>query len=120
MPDPRHYREFLTELATGEGQREGPELAEIVDRRIAIIKDYAASFSSMTDDKAADLAKTSFKIESDRSKLREKYYKKMRKELGGVIAARFWQVDGLIQDLLDLQIAQELPIVMRTKAEPEK
>ena len=43
------------------------ELAEIVDRRIAIIKDYAASFSSMTDDKAADLAKTSFKIESDRS-----------------------------------------------------
>ena len=35
------------------------ELSAIVDQRIALIKDYAANFSTMTDEKADDLAKTS-------------------------------------------------------------
>ncbi len=87
------------------------ELSAIVDQRIALIKDYAASFSSMTDEKAAELAKTSFKIESDRSKLREKYYKKVAKEISPLVGARWLMVERTINNLMDLQLAAEMPLI---------
>ena len=87
------------------------ELASIVDRRIALIKDYAESFSSMTDDKAADLAKISFDIEKDRSKLREKYYKKFAKDLSPLVGARWLMIERTINTLMDLQISAEMPLI---------
>ena len=87
------------------------ELSSIVDQRISLIKDYAASFSSMTDEKAAELARTSFKVENDRSKLREKYYKKFEKELSPLVAARWLMVERTINTLMDLQISAEMPLI---------
>lgn len=87
------------------------ELSSIIDRRIAIIKDYAGSFSTMTDEKAADLAKMSFKIESDRGKLREKYYKKFEKDISPLVGARWLMIERTINNLMDLQIAAEMPLI---------
>ena len=87
------------------------ELSAIVDQRIALIKDYASSFSSMTDDKAAELAKTSFKVESDRAKLRQKYYKKFAKEVSPLVGARWLMIERTINNLMDLQIAAEMPLI---------
>jgi hypothetical protein len=87
------------------------ELSTIVDQRIALIKDYAASFSSMTDEKAAELAKTSFQVEGDRAKLRQKYYKKFAKDLSPLIGARWLMIERTINTLMDLQIAAEMPLI---------
>lgn len=87
------------------------ELSEIIDRRIAIIKDYAGSFSAMTDDKADELAKDSFKLESDRAKLRQKYYKKFAKEISPLVGARWLMLERTINNLMDLQIAAEMPLI---------
>ncbi len=87
------------------------ELSAIVEQRIALIKDYAASFSTMTDDKAADLAKLSFKVESDRAKLREKYYKKFAKDVSPLVGARWLMLERTINNLMDLQIAAEMPLI---------
>ena len=57
------------------------ELAKIGDERIAIIKDYAANFENMTDEKAKNLIERSFKFQEKRTKLRKKYFKKMDKVL---------------------------------------
>lgn len=89
------------------------ELSSIVDRRIAIIKDYAANFTGMTDDKADELAKTSFQIESDRAKLREKYYKKFAKEISPLVGARWLMIERTINNLMDLQIASEMPLIQQ-------
>ena len=87
------------------------ELTAIVDQRITLIKDYAASFSAMNDDKAAELAKTSFKLESDRAKLRQKYYKKFAKEVSPLVGARWLMVERTINNLMDLQLAAEMPLI---------
>lgn len=87
------------------------ELSEIIDQRIVLIKDYAASFSAMNDEKAAELAKTSFKLESDRSKLRQKYYKKFAKEISPLVGARWLMVERTINNLFDLQLAAEMPLI---------
>jgi len=87
------------------------ELSAIVDQRIALIKDYAAGFSTMTDEKAADLAKVSFQVESDRAKLRQKYYKKFAKEISPLVGARWLMLERTINNLMDLQIAAEMPLI---------
>lgn len=87
------------------------ELSEIIDQRIVLIKDYAASFSAMNDEKASELAKTSFKLESDRSKLRQKYYKKFAKEISPLVGARWLMVERTINNLFDLQLAAEMPLI---------
>jgi len=87
------------------------ELTEIIDQRIILIKDYAASFSAMNDEKASELAKTSFKLESDRSKLRQKYYKKFAKEISPLVGARWLMVERTINNLFDLQLAAEMPLI---------
>ena len=87
------------------------ELTAIVDQRITLIKDYAASFSAMNDEKAGELAKTSFKLESDRAKLRQKYYKKFAKEVSPLVGARWLMVERTINNLMDLQLAAEMPLI---------
>jgi len=89
------------------------ELSDIVDQRIANIKNYASNFSSMTDEKAAELAKTSFKIEGDRAKLRQKYYKKFENELSPLVGARWLMIERTINNLMDLQIQAEMPLIQK-------
>ena len=87
------------------------ELTAIIDQRITLIKDYAASFSAMNDEKAGELAKTSFKLEGDRAKLRQKYYKKFAKEVSPLVGARWLMVERTINNLMDLQLAAEMPLI---------
>jgi len=93
------YREFQTELS------------KIGDSRIQLIKDYAENYESMTEDKAQDLAKTSFGIQEKQLKLMKKTHKKIAKEIGPIVAARFVQAEGQMQLLINLQIASEMPLI---------
>ena len=95
------------------------ELAKIWDRRLALIQNYAENFENMDDATADAIMQDALKLREDRMKLRATYYKKMKKEVGAILAARFSQVDGVIQNIVDLQIASELPLVIRTAAEAE-
>jgi hypothetical protein len=87
------------------------ELASLTDRRIALIKDYAANFSTMTDAKADEIAMAAMKLDKDRLALREKYYKKYAKEMSPVLATRWAQLERVIATVFDLQIASELPLI---------
>ena len=93
------------------------ELQKIWDARLAVITSYAESFESMDDATADQIMKEAMKVSKARADLRTKYYKKMKKEVGAILAARFSQIDGIIQNIVDLQIASELPLVIRTAPE---
>lgn len=87
------------------------ELDKITDARLSSLKSYSDSYDSMTDKKADALVGNMFDMEEDRLELREKYYKKMKKALDGVTAARFAQVDRQISTLVDLEIMQMVPLI---------
>ena len=87
------------------------ELSKLSDARLELIKDFAAHYESMTDEKARDLAKRSFSLEEKRTKLKWKYYKKMSKEISPITVARFFQVERQLNSLIDLQLSQELPLI---------
>ena len=87
------------------------ELSKVNDLRVANIKEYAANYSQMTDEKADELIQNALNYRKQRSELLAKYYGKVKDALGAVTAARFAQVEDQLLLIIDLQIASSLPIV---------
>lgn len=87
------------------------ELDKLGDARVALIKDYAENYETMTDAKATELTDKSFKLREERLKLQKKYFKEFSKILSPIKAAKWAQVENQIGLLIDLQISSELPLV---------
>jgi len=87
------------------------ELAKIGDTRIALIKDYAQNYETMTDEKAKELIQRALKLEERRTKLKKKYFRKFDKVLSSKTVAKFFQLENQINLLIDVQIASELPLI---------
>jgi hypothetical protein len=87
------------------------ELAKINDDRLALVKRYAASYTSMTDAVADQLAHGALDLEGRRHALKQRYYERFKTVVSPTTAARFLQVENQILLLLDLQISASLPIV---------
>jgi hypothetical protein len=86
-------------------------LSKLGDQRLAIIKEYAANYDSMTDAKADDLIERSIALETDRNALLKQTYEQVKNKLGAKEAARFLQVEHQLLLIIDLQIASELPSI---------
>lgn len=89
-------------------------LDELNNERIANIKDFAANYDNLNDEKAAELIKKSFDFLNDRLDLNEEYYNKFAEVLSPTVAAKFIQLEHQIQLLGDLTIASNLPLVKKT------
>ena len=87
------------------------ELSRVVDRRIALLKSYADAYPEVSEEKAAEIAATWFKIQEDTTKLLKKYHRKVENAVSAGIAARFIQVENQIGLLLQLQAAAEIPLI---------
>jgi DNA anti-recombination protein RmuC len=87
------------------------ELQKLNDQKLAGIQEYAKNYGTMTDEKADELAMLALELEDKRNGLKKTYYEKVREQLGGIIAARFLQIENQLLMVIDLQIASSLPIV---------
>jgi len=87
------------------------ELAKVGDQRIQLLKDYAASYDSLTANQAKSLMDRAFKIESARLSLLKKYSDKVAKAVSPPVAARFAQVEAIVNSLIDLKLRAETPLV---------
>jgi len=87
------------------------ELNKLNDERLAIIKEYAANIEKITDKEADKLVKRSLNFRKQRAALLEKYYGKVAKATSKVIAARFLQVESVLQGASDVAIGSEIPLM---------
>ena len=85
------------------------------DKKIALIKDYAANYEGMTEEKAKELLTSSMNLDKEFDTLRMTHIKKMEKALPATVAGRFYQIDSRLAKLMDLQLAQDIPLVMPAK-----
>jgi hypothetical protein len=67
---------------------------KVNDLRVALIKNYAENYETMTDVKAAELVAQSFDFQDQRMKLRKTYFKKFEKVLPATQAAKFMQLSS--------------------------
>ena len=92
------------------------DLDKIGDKRIALIKEYAANFDSMTDAKAKTLVKQALDLQTQRTALLKNYYGQFEKVIGSIDAAKLVQVEHLIMALVDVQLAAEMPLIEKPAA----
>ena len=87
------------------------EVRSVNDRRVKILTELARNFETLTDDQAIDLLEQHFKFQQERIKVRKSYMKEFKKVLSGKQLARFYQIDGKIDTMIDFDIARAIPLV---------
>ena len=87
------------------------ERQAVGDDRVAVIQDFAEHYDSMNDAKARGLLERSFGIEDKRMAVEKKYKDEMLKVLPGKLVARFFQVDRRLNNLIDLKLSSQIPLV---------
>ena len=87
------------------------EMAKLNDLREANIREYAKNYSTMTDNKADELVNQSISYYKKRTDLVANYYDRIRGALGTGTAARFVQVETMLDNIIDLQIQSNLPLI---------
>ena len=87
------------------------ELYKLHTTRVNIIKDFAANYESMTDEKADVLWNGTMTYQSELLKLNKTYYKKFKKIIPAGKAALYFQVENKIAAMINAELAMEIPLV---------
>ncbi len=93
------YRQYTTDLAA------------IQDARLGILREWSASYDTLSAARAGDLARRVLDTERRRIELLQRYQGQVSRAVGPLAAARFVQVEMLITKLLDVQLAAQLPLI---------
>ena len=87
------------------------EMTALGDQKLALIKEYAQNFGSLTDAQAQSLLDRSLALDAAVTQLRIKYVPIINKVLPGTKTATFFQMERRIGTLIDLQVASQIPLV---------
>jgi Spy/CpxP family protein refolding chaperone len=87
------------------------ELVKINDAKYGAIKEYAENYGSLTDDKALALTKQILGVDKSVAELRAKYVPIFNKVVPGKKTALFFQLDRRLLMLIDIQLADAIPMV---------
>jgi hypothetical protein len=87
------------------------ERKQLAGKKFDLIVDYAANYDAMTAEKADELVNATFAANRAYDDLNQKYYNKMKIELGAVQAARFTQFETYLQGVIQGEIQDQLPFI---------
>jgi len=88
------------------------ELYKVHTKRVNIIKDYAANYESMTNEKADELWKGTMSYKKELLNLNQSYYKKFKKIITVNKTVLYFQVENKIDALINAELAEGIPLVI--------
>ena len=83
----------------------------IGDEKVALIKDFAASYSTLQDEKAKELLARLISVEDKTIAAKRQFVQELQKVLPPKTVARYYQVDNRIDLLVNLELASQIPVV---------
>jgi len=87
------------------------EVTKLGDTRVALIKQYAQNYDTLTDAQANDLMQKWGGLEESVAQLRLKYIPNFEKVVSAKKTALFFQLDRRLSLIIDLQLASSIPLV---------
>jgi hypothetical protein len=87
------------------------EMSKVYDEFYSIIKEYAANQKTLTDAQASSMINRWAAIQVEQAQTRQKYIPLVEKVIPSRKAALFFQVDRRLYELMDLQVASQIPLV---------
>jgi hypothetical protein len=91
------------------------EVTKLGDTRVALIKEYAQSYDTMTDAQANDLMSRSAAIDQQFSALLLKYVPIFERVISSKKTAKWYQIDRRLDLLINLELAASIPMVDASK-----
>ncbi len=86
------------------------QVGKLNDTRVALIKQYADAYDTMTDAQANSLIKQALALDESYVKLRQDWVPKFEKVISPKQTAAFFQIDRRIGLLIELQLASAIPL----------
>jgi len=106
------------ELTDAEGKEFWPyynsyqfDLQKVNERLIKLIDDYAKTYQNMSDQDAIKMVDEYLAIERDQLKLKELYFRTLRKTLPVKKVTRYMQLENKINALVKFELAKKIPLV---------
>jgi hypothetical protein len=87
------------------------DMKKLGDTRVALIKQYAQNYNSLTDAQANDLMQKWGGLDQSVAQLRLKYIPIFEKVVSAKRTALFFQIDRRLNLIIDLQLASAIPLV---------
>jgi len=87
------------------------EMSKVYDEFYSIIREYAANQKTLTDAQASSMINRWAAIQVEQAQTRQKYIPLVEKVIPSRKAALFFQVDRRLYELMDLQVASQIPLV---------
>ncbi len=87
------------------------ERTVIGTRRIKLIENYVNKYDKMDDASLDALVKESGTIQKKEVALREKYYGTVKKNVSGTVAARFYQIEDVVNVATRMELYNQLPLL---------
>ena len=89
------------------------ELYKVQNKRVAVIKEYAKNFKTMTDEEADKLWTDFMKFRDDLLNLQEEYFEKFKEILPVVKVVRYFQFENKIDMRINAKIAVDIPLLKK-------
>ena len=87
------------------------ERQKIGDQVLKLIKDYAANFENISDEKATELMSKNLDLKGEKNNLNIIYFRKFSEVIAPARAAKFMQVMNQIDLIIDVQLASQIPLI---------
>ena len=87
------------------------ETIKVNDARFALLKEYAKSYQSTTEEQADSFIKRELELDQDDTQLRLKYIPEFEKVISHKKTAMFFQIDRRVSMMIELQLASQVPLV---------
>ena len=116
--DKKAYISEYLQLTQAEGKEFWPyynsyqfDLQKVNERLIKLIDDYAKVYQNMSDQDAVKMVDEYLAIERDQLKLKELYFRTLRKTLPVKKVTRYMQLENKINALVKFELAKKIPLV---------
>ena len=86
-------------------------IRKVNDKRVALIRAFAAEFRTLDDDRAEGLLKDYLDFQEEHVKTRRSYVRKFQKVLPARKTFRFYQIDGKLNVIVDFELARSIPLI---------
>ena len=93
------------------------ETAKLGDQRVVLIETYLKNAATLTDEQAKELLDQSFKLREKQLALQKKYVGKFQKVIPGVKVARLYQIESVLDAVINANLHAELPMAGDTTAQ---
>ena len=87
------------------------ETIKVNDGRYALIKEYAQTYQTLTDQQADSFIKRWLAFDNDNTQLRLKFIPEFEKVISHKKTASFFQIDRRLGMMIELQLASQVPLV---------